>query len=810
MAILNNSNAISSGGYDINNSLRFRSSASAYLSRTPASAGNRKTWTWSGWVKRGGLGTINAIFECRNGTSDSTVFGIQFGEYATSNDYIAIVQYTQYLAKTNAVFRDPSAWYHVVAALDTTQATAANRFKLYVNGIEQTFSSTIYPSQNADLGINQAFRHDIGNSNSVYYNGYLTDINFIDGQALTPSSFGETDTTTGSWKPKAYTGTYGTNGFYLKFSDIATTSGSNAGLGKDFSGNANYWTTNNISVTAGTTYDAMIDSPTLTSATVANYPVINPLQTGSYVTASNGNLTLTGNTATNSAIATASFSFASGKYYYEYTQGTVASETCGFALAPVTGSLLDGEVFAGNNAFGARAAGTTYGTSKIASSLTSWASGDIVGIAIDADNGAAYWSKNGVWQTSGVPTSGASKTGAVAGWTPTASSIVTPFFGAYNGGFINVNFGQRPFAYTPPTGFNRVNTYNLPDSTIVKGNSYMDVALRTGTGTADGQSQVISSLAFTPDLVWNKARSNAFNHNLVDSVRGNDTILFSNLTNAETSVGTTGTQLQITTNGFTAIQRTSYQAVNQNGVTYADWCWKAGGTSSSNTSGSITSTVSVNATAGFSVVTYTGTGANATVGHGLGVAPKMIIVKNRSITQNWITGHTTLWTSNSNNLILLNTTGATINNSAIWNTSTPTPSVFSVGNDTGVSGNGNSLVAYCFAEISGYSKFNSYTGNGASDGPFVYLGFRPRFIMVKRTDTTGDWVIWDSSRNTYNVAGNVLYSNSSAAEATGAGMNFMSNGFKFYNDTGASVNASGGSYIYMAFAENPFKNSNAR
>jgi hypothetical protein len=296
------------------------------------------------------------------------------------------------------------------------------------------------------------------------------------------------------------------------------------------------------------------------------------------------------------------------------------------------------------------------------------------------------------------------------------------------------------------------------------------------------------------------------------SVLGTPRRLASNLTEAENTTGSFGQVSSFNSNGFTVATGSSdFGETGANTLTYVGWQWQAGqGTNTSNTSGTITSTVSVNATAGFSVVTYTGTGANATVGHGLGVAPKMIIVKNRSITQNWITGHTTLWTSNSNNLILLNTTGATINNSAIWNTSTPTSSVFSVGNDTGVSGNGNSLVAYCFAEISGYSKFNSYTGNGASDGPFVYLGFRPRFIMVKRTDTTGDWVIWDSSRNTYNVAGNVLYPNTSAAEATGAGMNFMSNGFKFYNDTGASVNASGGSYIYMAFAENPFKNANAR
>jgi len=543
MAILNNSNAISSGGYDINNSLRFRASASAYLNRTPGSAGNRKTWTWSAWVKLGKPSDFYALFgstnNCFIGYGQSTGganLGISDGNTSTMN------------VQTTALFRDPSAWYHIVFALDTTQATASNRVKIYVNGTQQTsFVTATYPTQNADFNINNTTAQYLGRTwdGFQYFDGYMTEINFVDGQALTPSSFGETDTTTGSWKPKAYTSTYGTNGFYLKFSDIATTSGSNAGLGKDFSGNANYWTTNNISVTAGTNYDAMIDSPTLTSATVANYPVANPLQQGSYVTLSNGNLTVTGNTATNSALATASFSFTSGKYYYEYTQGTAASETCGFALAPVTGSLIDGEAFATSNAFGARAAGTTYGTSKIASSLTSWASGDIVGIAIDADNGAAYWSKNGVWQTSGVPTSGASKTGAVAGWTPTASSIVTPFFGAYNGGFINVNFGQRPFSYTPPTGFVRLNTYNLPDSTIKKGNTVMDATLWTGTGT---NLNVVNASQFKPDFVWIKNRSTTNYHNLFDSVRGVQKALYSNATDAEA----TETQglLAFNSNGF--------------------------------------------------------------------------------------------------------------------------------------------------------------------------------------------------------------------------------------------------------------------
>jgi len=289
MAILNNSNAIStSAPYDINNSLRFRSSASAYLSRTPAGAGNRQTWTWSGWIKRGSLGTDQAIFSVA-GTSNTTYFLIKFD----TNNCIYIGNYSTNFLVTSQVFRDPSAWYHIVVVLDTTQATANNRLKVYVNGSQVTaFSSnniSAQIAQNSDQGINQAAAHNISREaqGGVFLlDAYQTEINFINAQALTPSSFGETSTTTGSWVPKAYTGTYGTNGFYLKFNNTASV----ANLGLDSSGNGNTWTVNNVSLTAGTTYDAMIDSPTLTSATVANYCVMNPLTGASTMTLLDGNL----------------------------------------------------------------------------------------------------------------------------------------------------------------------------------------------------------------------------------------------------------------------------------------------------------------------------------------------------------------------------------------------------------------------------------------------------------------------------------------------------------------------------------------
>jgi hypothetical protein len=244
---------------------------------------------------------------------------------------------------------------------------------------------------------------------------------------------------------------------------------------------------------------------------------------------------------------------------------------------------------------------------------------------------------------------------------------------------------------------------------------------------------------------------------------------------------------------------------NANAVTYVGWQWKAGTTSASNTNGSITSTVSAGATQGFSVVTFTAqTSGTATVGHGLGVAPSMIIVKIRASASNWYVYHVSLGNVNTAFFNLTNAPQALPNH---WNSTTPTSSVFSLGTDFATSG---TMLAYCFAPVAGYSAFGSYTGNGSTDGPFVYLGFRPRWILLKKTSAAGNnWFIWDTSRDTYNVVQNYLWSNSSSAEGADVAIDVLSNGFKVRAVSG-NYNDSGGTYIYGAFAENPFKNSLAR
>ena len=341
--------------------------------------------------------------------------------------------------------------------------------------------------------------------------------------------------------------------------------------------------------------------------------------------------------------------------------------------------------------------------------------------------------------------------------------------------------------------------------TIPQGNKYMDATLYTGTGA---NLAITNTGGFQPDFVWMKRRDGADSHALYDSVRGVSLSLFSNATNAEANEPTTLTAFN--SNGWSI---GSEIRTNGSGRTYVGWQWKAGGTAVSNTSGTITSSVSANTTSGFSVVIYTGTGANATVGHGLGVAPSMMIVKCRSNDDWWPVYHSSL--GGTKNLRLDDTTAVeTISN--IWNNTAPTSSVFSIGTSTETGASARTYVAYCWTPIAGYSAFGSYTGNGSADGPFVYLGFRPKFLMVRRTDSTGMWIMIDTSRDPYNLAIYKLAANSSAVEndatiglAANNTYDLLSNGFKARTSDGYT-NASAGTYIYMAFAENSFKYSNAR
>jgi hypothetical protein len=786
----------SATGYFLTKSLRFRSSASAYITKSYASSGNRKTWTWSYWIKRGILST-SQIFA---GTADSSGnYGTYF--YWLGGDTLRVQDYSTtgvWTIDTTQVFRDPSAWYHIVLAVDTTQATSSNRVKIYLNGVQVTALATAtYPSLNYDCYMNSNANPvsigRMGSYNSAYGDMYMSEVNFIDGQALTPSSFGSTNSLTGVWQPAKYTGTYGTNGFYLPFTNTTSTTT----IGYDFSGNSNNFTSSNISLTTGSTYDSMNDVTTLTSATTANYCVLNPLApppwAGSNYALSNGNLTSTyGYQSAPSTFAISN----SGAWYWEVTCTTncdSSQNNSRIGIVPVPygtgtpGDMTGSYVYTATGQKGASNTYSSYGAS--------YTNGDVIGIAFDSGAGSITFYKNGTSQ-------GTAYTGI------TGTFYAMNGSGSASGTVSSTNFGQQPFAYTPPTGFVALNTYNLPTPTIgattsTLANKNFDINLYTGTSASQS---IVNAQSFQPSFVWLKSRSNATDHVVHDVLRGTAGInrLFPNLTRAESTTG--DGFLSINSNGFSLDSSGAGGDVNTTGRTYVAWQWAGPASGSSNTSGSITSTVSVNASAGFSVVTYTGTGSTATVGHGLGVAPSMIIIKCRPQVTDWPVYHISIGATNYLNL---NETRASTSNSAPWNNTDPTSSVFTVGTSYGTNYPSNTLIAYCWAEIAGFSKFGSYTGNGSSDGPFVYTGFRPKYIMIKKTSATNDWFVLDTSRSPYNVCAQVLYPNDTYVEDNGTNIDILSNGFKCRN-TASGTNASSATYIYMAFAENPYKYSLAR
>jgi hypothetical protein len=804
-------------GYFLNRSVRLRSSASAYFNRTPASASNRQTWTWSAWVKRGTLGVTGMLFSTPYASAGNNSTYIQFAgdilvfaSVTSSTDQIGL--------QTSQVFRDPSAWYHIVVVADTTNATSTERARIYINGVRVTaFSVATYPAQNTNTYVNTATIHQIGrivvdgSSFSQYFDGYLTEINFIDGQALTPTSFGEFNTLTGVWQPKKYVGTYGTNGFYLNFNDNSAATA--AAIGKDSSGNGNNWTPNNISVTAGVTYDSMTDVPTLTSPTTANYPVMNPLF-GTVGTLSNANLSITSASAGNTQ-RLSTMAVSSGKWYYEVTFSSLPTNTdplAGFTEINNTSAVTQYPGQSANSYSIYTFTGNTFIQKVNNSTFTNTnttivAQGNIIGVALDLDNNKIWFAKNNVWVDSGDPVAGTNSQ-----FTVSAGTYAPCIRSSGSGGTatLDANFGQRPFSYTPPTGFKALNTYNLPTPTISNGATQFAASIYTGTGATQSVTNTVNGNSFQPDFIWIKSRSNATNHTLFDSVRGiNSTSpgLFSNLTDPEgSSVNCVSAALS---NGFTISG--SSGSLNLNTYTYVGWQWKASNaTAVTNTAGSVTSSVSANTTAGFSIITFnSGAAGNKTVGHGLGIKPAMVIFKDRSTTSSWLVWHQSL-SSQTQSYLVLQTTAAVVNDSRIWANTAPTSTLLSFESNYTFNINDN-IVGYCFSEIAGYSKFGSYTGNGSANGTFVYTGFRPRWIMIKSSTGVESWYVYDSSRNTYNVADSRLYPNLSSAEGTGGsyGFDLLSNGFK-PRTSDSSINLNGGTYIYAAFAENPLKYSLGR
>jgi hypothetical protein len=584
------------------------------------------------------------------------------------------------------------------------------------------------------------------------------------------------------------------------------------------------WTPTNISVTAGVGQDNLVDSPSdygtdtgLGGQVRGNYATLNPLDNGG-LALSNGNLDANRNSTSWLAVRATIQGITSGKWYWECTTPTSISGT-NYPMVGVAWNSQSLATFVGADAFGYGCSffsGQKFNNNVNTNYGTAFATNDIMGVAFDADNGKIWFSKNGTWFASGDPVAGTN-----AAFTGITGQIYAPTFSVYgSNSTVVVNFGQRAFSYTAPTGFKCLVSGNLPTENSIgatsttQADNYFDLALYTGNGTT--QSVLLPGQGFTPDFTWIKSRSTATEWNvLCDSLRGPNKLIYSNSDAAEATV--TNVLNSFDSGGFSVGYNSAYTSarVNTNTATYVGWAWRGGGsTGATNNDGSITSTISANATSGFSVVRYTGTGANATVGHGLGKQLKFIMVKELGNTDSWIVWHPAIL---GTQYLVLNTEALATTAAAVWNSTVPSssaPYVFSLGTNTAVNQSGQQYVAYCFTEIPSFSSMGTYTGTGVADGPFIYTGFRPAYILFKNT-TSGaagsTWVIKDDLRaGSYNPATGNLYANFALAEDTTATVNvdLLSNGFKL-RGTYLGING-GGTYMYVAFAESPFKYSRAR
>ena len=815
------------GGAEIERSLRFNDGDNAHLSRTPSSASNRKTWTISAWVKRGALtGNTQVMFHAYDGsssrrfqfafnTSDKLLYNQGGGGSGSSG-----------VATSDMVFRDINAWYHFVFVADYSNGTASDRLKVYVNGsqISLTFSDTV---QNADGQWNGNWEHEIGViQNSVEpFDGYMAEIHFTDGYAYDASYFGYTEQQTGIWRHKKVTGiTYGTNGFYLDFSDNSSITN----ICLDKSGNANNFSPDNCS-----TEDSMLDTPTNVFCTQSPFDD----DYTSVSTFSEGNL-FASRGSSNHGSNRGTIGMSSGKWYFEYCLPTATHGSASFwggvcnSTADMTVSRTNGMWNYGgsNGEFIVRGTGNT-GIHNYGSDI---AAGTVVGVAVDMDNKKIWLAKNNTWfGSSNAVTDGNPSTGDNPTSTFTDSQIpdgnLYPQMGLYNYA-AKANFGQDStfsgtktrqgntdangigdFFYAPPTGFKALCSKNLPPNvpSIIRPQRNFETLLYTGNGST---SQNITGLEFTPDFVWIKSRSNGSgHHSLMDSVRsgilGYDAALNSNSQVAEYSVDA------FTINDNNSIDVPYYNndySMNTNSATYVAWCWKAGGAAVTNTVGNISAQVSANDEAGFSIITYTGDGnTSGNVGTGLRSTQPLdwAIVKRRDSTSDWHVAHS--GSGQSNNFayhLNLNDTSSLSGNSP-----------YHMGTQNATNGDrlylaeggltsSATYVAYVWQERPGYSKFGSYTGNGSADGPFIHLGFRPAWFLQKKTSDTGGWYLFDNKRSGFNVDNDMLLPNGTDGEYDGQTyprLDFISNGIK-WRDAGSSVhNASGATYVYMAFAEQP-------
>lgn len=717
-----------SGGATIATSGRFRTEASGYMARTFASAGNRHTWTWSGWVKRVPGGT-QSIFSAGVGAGGDFVY---FNSDHTLRIYFSGSNYKV----TRRLFTDSADWMHVVVSVDTTLATADDRYRIFVDGVRITdFTTNTNPSLNQLGHVNNAGVHELGRYHynaCCTMNGYMSDVHFIDGQGLDASAFGQFNSH-GVWVPKVYAGGFGTNGFRLAF-------GNSAAMGADTSGNGNNWTVNNIAAS-----DQVTDTPS------ENFLTMNPLDKSSAMNLSSGNLQVVGSAGDTLVRATSGVS--SGKWYFETTavvlgtRGKIGIAGSDVPLSSLTscGAAEYTFLFWTGNKCGAGGGNIAYGSVI--------GTGDVVQTAVDLDEGKIWFGVNGSWFASGNPAVGTNA--AFSG----ISGRFSPYFFENAGSSFTqaaFNFGQRPFVHSPPAGFRAMSTAH------------------------------ISSTAFVPDLAIIKRRDAAGGWGWYDRLRGATLELDSSSTGVQ-SVQANGL-LSFQAGGFTL---GSLAKLNTSGGSFVAYLLKRG------------------VTPGFDILSFAmGNGeGNTTRPHGLGVAPAMVIIKNLQISDHFYVYHKELANPVRSYVPLSGTGAATDSGTDVW----PGMNNTNLGlrSSSFTTAANQNLVAYLFAEVPGFSKFGRYTGNGSMDGPFVHTGFRPAFLMVKRVDSTENWIIKDGLRLGHNPRNDSLYPNLTSGEFNDSQVDLLANGFKWRN-INAGGNVSGGTYIYAAFAEAPFKYANAR
>ena len=780
----------------------------------------------------GALGTVGhglsatpefIIFKRRNSTSN----WISYNSTSGSSNALYLDLTNGNTATTYMNSTDPTASVFTVNTNTDSNGSGGTYIAYCFNSVAGyskigSYTGTGATGNSINLGFKPAFLliKETGNANSweLFDNTRNTSSPFD--KRLFPNDLAAEATTTSlSYSDTGFetlngnTGINRSGGTYIYYAVADTRE---AAFWKDVSGeNSNNWTPNNLDYR-----DSVFDSP------ANNFATLNPLSTtaGTYTEGNTQYVGASGWRRSNSTMAVSS-----GKWYWEYCilndpysvrATNSAYNAAGFGVSTAFNSTVehalvtDALVYTDSGYY--KNFSGSY-TSGAANALTS--TGDIIGFAVDLDANTFTIYKNNVSEASG-------SIGMTAG------TEITPILLSHSGpyGKMQINLGQDStfagakaagaytdsknigsFAYQPPSGYLALCTANLPTPAITDGSTAFSTALFTGTGS----TRSVTSLSYQPDFTWFKRRDGAVNHALYDVIRGDTNALRSNTTGAEAQFGDAVVTFQ--SDGF-EIAGTNVSGINGSGESIASWNWKAGGTAVSNTDGSITSQVSANVDAGFSIVTYTGTrtsdagetGTPTTIGHGLGKKPAVVITKAREVTTNarwnvWHQGYQPDQTYLNYQIWLNETSGS---NNAGWqrtdtgfSTTTFCPARYSWDDVSGID-----YVAYCFAEIEGYSKFGSYTGNSSADGSFVYTGFRPAWILIKSTSAGTDWMIYDNKRLGYNVDNNPQR-NVAAVEQTDNDIDLLSNGFKFRR---SSPNFNGATHIYLAFAEVPFKVANAR